>query len=133
DVVAGIRTPRPIDGMAEDPLLADAFAELQRVAEKLETHFNDAQDLEFTIERGRLWMLQTRAAKRTGLAAVRIAVDMVNEGIISTDTAVERVEPDQLNQLLHPTIDPESDAEVLTVGLPASPGAATGVAVFDPD
>jgi pyruvate,orthophosphate dikinase len=131
DVVAGIRTPLALDGMAGDPRLAAAFAELQNVAARLEAHFHDAQDLEFTIERGRLWMLQTRAAKRTGLAAVRIAVAMVDEGLIAPDAAVRRVQPDQLNQLLHPTIDPAATAEVLTVGLPASPGAATGQAVFD--
>ncbi|MEA2530065.1 MAG: pyruvate, orthophosphate dikinase [Thermomicrobiales bacterium] len=131
DVVAGIRTPLPLDGMAADPRLAGAFADLQRVAATLEGHFADAQDLEFTIERGRLWMLQTRAAKRTGLAAVRIAVAMVGEGLIEPATAVRRVQPDQLSQLLHPTIDPAADPEVLTVGLPASPGAASGLAVFD--
>ena len=132
DVVAGIRTPLPLDGMAADPRLAAALAELQRVAARLEEHFRDAQDLEFTIERGRLWMLQTRAAKRTGHAAVRIAVDMVDEGLINPAAAVRRVQPDQLNQLLHPTIDPTATPEVLTVGLPASPGAASGQAVFDP-
>src|SRR5215213_8891196 len=132
DVVAGIRTPRPLDGMATDPRLAGAFTDLQSVATQLEDHFNDAQDLEFTIERGRLWMLQTRAAKRTGFAAVRIAVAMVAEGRIDPVTAVCRVQPDQLNQLLHPTIDPAADPVVLTVGLPASPGAASGLAVFDP-
>ncbi|HKG26806.1 MAG TPA: pyruvate, phosphate dikinase, partial [Thermomicrobiales bacterium] len=132
DVVAGIRTPRPLDGMATDPRLAGAFTDLQSVATQLEDHFNDAQDLEFTIERGRLWMLQTRAAKRTGFAAVRIAVAMVAEGRIDPVTAVCRVQPDQLNQLLHPTIDPAAAPVVLTVGLPASPGAASGLAVFDP-
>src|SRR5215218_3837823 len=132
DVVAGIRTPLALDGLAADPRLAGAFTELQTVAATLETHFTDAQDLEFTIERGRLWMLQTRAAKRTGHAAVRIAVDMVREGLIAPAAAVRRVQPDQLNQLLHPTIDPAATPEVLTVGLPASPGAASGQAVFDP-
>jgi pyruvate,orthophosphate dikinase len=132
DVVAGIRTPLPLDGMAADPRLAGAFAELQTVAARLEAHFNDAQDLEFTIERGRLWMLQTRAAKRTGFAAVRIAVAMVAEGLIDSSTAVRRVQPDQLDQLLHRTLDPAATPEVLTVGLPASPGAASGLAVFDP-
>jgi pyruvate,orthophosphate dikinase len=132
DVVAGIRTPLPLDGMANAPRLAAAFAELRRVAARLEEHFRDAQDLEFTIERGRLWLLQTRAAKRTGHAAVRIGVAMVDEGLIDPPVAVRRVEPDQLNQLLHPTIDPAAAPEVLTVGLPASPGAASGQAVFDP-
>lgn len=131
DVVAGIRTPLPLDGMGDDPRLAVAFAELQRVAALLEEHFRDAQDLEFTIERGRLWMLQTRAAKRTGHAAVRIAVAMVDEGLIDPAAAVRRVQPDQLNQLLHPTIDPAATPDVLTVGLPASPGAASGQAAFD--
>src|SRR5215204_6122492 len=115
DVVAGIRTPRPLDGMAADPRLAAAFAE------RLEAHFGDAQDLEFTIERGRLWLLQTRAAKRTGHAAVRIAVALADEGRIDPDTAVRRVQPEQLDQLLHPTIDPAAAAVVLAVGLPASP------------
>ena len=133
DVVAGIRTPLPLDGMAANVRLAGAFTDLQTVASQLEAHFNDAQDLEFTIERGRLWMLQTRAAKRTGLAAVRIAVAMVAEGRIDPATAVRRVQPDQLNQLLHPTIDPAATPVVLTVGLPASPGAASGLAVFDSD
>ncbi len=133
DVVAGLRTPRPLDGLAKDPRLSGAFGELQTVATRLEEHFTDAQDLEFTIERGRLWMLQTRAAKRTGIAAVRIAVAMVGEGLIESATAVRRVQPDQLNQLLHPTIDPAAEPAVLTVGLPASPGAASGQAVFDPD
>ncbi|MDQ3168405.1 MAG: pyruvate, phosphate dikinase [Chloroflexota bacterium] len=133
DVVAGIRTPRPLDGLADDPRLAGAFAELQTVAARLEEHFTDAQDLEFTIERGRLWMLQTRAAKRTGIAAVRIAVAMVDEGLIAPAKAVRRVQPDQLDQLLHPMIDPAAELDVLTVGMPASPGAASGQAVFDPD
>ncbi len=131
DVVAGIRTPLPLDGMAGDPRLAGAFADLGTVAATLEAHFADAQDLEFTIERGRHWMLQTRSAKRTGLAAVRIAVAMAGEGLITPVTAVRRVQPDQLAQLLHPTIDPAADPVVLTVGLPASPGAASGLAVFD--
>ncbi|MBA2520588.1 MAG: pyruvate, phosphate dikinase [Chloroflexia bacterium] len=133
DVVAGIRTPLPIDGMAADPHLAGAFAELQEVVARLEAHFNDAQDLEFTVERGRLWLLQTRSAKRTGLAALRIAVAMVDEGRIDPTVAVRRVEPEQLTQLLHPMIDPAAEPEVLTTGLPASPGAASGQAVFDPD
>jgi pyruvate,orthophosphate dikinase len=133
DVVAGIRTPKHLDGMGGDPRLAGAFAELQRVATLLEDHFNDAQDLEFTIERGRLWMLQTRAAKRTGFAAVRIAVAMVAEGRIDPVAAVGRVQTDQLDQMLHPTIDPAAKPEILSVGLAASPGAASGVAAFDPD
>jgi len=133
DVVAGLRTPLALDGLAKDPHLSGAFAELQTVAARLEEHFTDAQDLEFTIERGRLWMLQTRAAKRTGIAAVRIAGAMVQEGLIDPAMAVRRVQPDQLNQLLHPMIDPAAEPEVLTVGLPASPGAASGQAVFDPD
>ncbi|MEJ7762929.1 MAG: pyruvate, phosphate dikinase [Thermomicrobiales bacterium] len=133
DVVAGIRTPRALDGLADDPRLAGAFTELRAVAARLEEHFTDAQDLEFTIERGRLWMLQTRAAKRTGIAAVRIAVAMVDEGLIDPAKAVRRVQPDQIDQLLHPMIDPAAELDVLTVGMPASPGAASGQAVFDPD
>ncbi|MGI8475927.1 MAG: PEP/pyruvate-binding domain-containing protein, partial [Thermomicrobiales bacterium] len=114
DVVAGIRTPLPLDGMAANPRLTRAFGELQRVAATLEAHYREAQDLEFTIERGRLWMLQTRSAKRTGAAAVRIAVAMVREGAIDTATAVRRVAPVQLDQMLHPMIDPAAEPEVLT-------------------
>lgn len=131
DVVAGIRDPLPIDQMAQ--AMPQAHQELLDAAAKLETHFRDAQDLEFTVERGHLYMLQTRSAKRAGRAAVRIAVDMVDEGLITPEQAVLRVHPDQLDQLLHPTIDPAAQVQVITTGLPASPGAASGQVVFNPD
>ncbi|MCG3159528.1 MAG: Pyruvate, phosphate dikinase [Acidobacteria bacterium] len=131
DVVAGIRTPKKIAQLhAEMPEMYDQFAEL---ANKLERHYKDVQDMEFTIERGKLYMLQTRNAKRTGAAAVRIAVEMVEEGLIDRATAVQRVEPAQLDQLLHPMIDPKAPVDVIATGLPASPGAASGKVVFDPD
>jgi len=131
DVVAGIRTPKKIAQLNEEmPEMYRQFAEL---AQKLETHYKDVQDLEFTIEKGKLYMLQTRNAKRTGAAAVRIAVEMVEEGVIDKKTAISRVEPAQLDQLLHPMIDPKAEIKVIGTGLPASPGAATGKVVFDPD
>jgi pyruvate, orthophosphate dikinase len=131
DVVAGIRTPKKIAQLKEE--MPEIYEQFSRVAERLEKHYKDVQDLEFTIERGKLWMLQTRNAKRTGAAAVRIGVEMVEEGLIDKATAVQRVEPAQLDQLLHPMIDPKAPVEVLAVGLPASPGAASGRVVFDPD
>ncbi|MCI0337498.1 MAG: pyruvate, phosphate dikinase [Acidobacteria bacterium] len=131
DVVAGIRTPKKIAQLKEE--MPEIYEQFSQVAERLEKHYKDVQDLEFTIERGRLWMLQTRNAKRTGSAAVRIAIEMVEEGLIDKATAVKRVEPAQLDQLLHPMIDPKSPVEVIAVGLPASPGAAMGKVVFDPD
>ncbi|MDI3338959.1 MAG: pyruvate, phosphate dikinase [Sphaerobacter sp.] len=133
DVVAGVRTPQPIEQMADDPHLRSAYAQLQQIAEQLERHYRDMQDLEFTVQNGTLYMLQTRTGKRTGAAAVQIAVDMVNEGLISKAEAIQRVQPSQLDQLLHPTIDPKQSGEVLATGLPASPGAATGQVVFDAD
>ena len=129
DVVAGIRTPMSIQEMAR--LLPEANDQMLRVQAILERHYRDAQDVEFTVERGRLFLLQTRSAKRTSAAAVRIAVDMVDEGLISTREAVLRVDPRQLDQMLHPTIDPKANAHVLVTGLPASPGAASGHVVFD--
>ncbi|KAA3656009.1 MAG: pyruvate, phosphate dikinase, partial [Chloroflexi bacterium] len=131
DVVAGIRTPQPIAKLAED--MPDAFAQLMEIIKRLETHYRDMQDIEFTIEQGRLWMLQTRTGKRTGSAAVRIAVEMVAEGVIDRETAVLRVDPNILDQLLHPMVDPDAEATLLTAGLPASPGAASGIVVLDPD
>ena len=137
DVVAGVRTPRPISELkAEMGTVYDQFA---TIAKQLEAHYKDVQDMEFTIEKGKLWMLQTRTGKRTGGAAVKIAVDLVKEGVIDEATAVNRVEPAALDQLLHPTIAAaEKEAarkagKFLTTGLPASPGAATGTVVFDPD
>src|SRR6476620_318334 len=131
DVVAGVRTPLDIDEMASS--LPEAYTELLQTQERLEQHFHEMQDIEFTVERGRLYLLQTRTGKRTAAAAVRIANDMVDEGLIDARTAVQRVAPDQLNQLLHPVIDAGVRATALCTGLPASPGAASGVAVFDPD
>ncbi|WP_028459165.1 pyruvate, phosphate dikinase [Chloroflexus sp. Y-396-1] len=133
DVVAGIRTPQPISKLAQE--MPEVYAQFHEIAKQLERHYKDMQDVEFTIERGKLWMLQTRTGKRTGAAAVKIAVDMVREGLIDKATAVQRVDPHALDQLLHPMIDPAArkDAQPLTVGLPASPGAASGKAVFDPD
>ncbi len=131
DVVAGIRTPNAISQLKAE--LPEAYNEFAGIAERLERHYRDMQDVEFTIERGKLWMLQTRTGKRTGAAAVSVAVDMVHEGVIDRATAVLRVTPEQLDQLLHPTVDPDADATVLATGLPASPGAAQGRVVFDPD
>jgi pyruvate,orthophosphate dikinase len=140
DVVAGIRTPQSIteagrissgsDRPSMEKLMPDAFAEFRRICTELEGHYRDVQDLEFTIERGKLWMLQTRAAKRTTKAAMKTAVDMVDEGIITEDEAVSRIDPASLDQLLHPTIDPRVPRQVIGSGLPASPGAATGEIVF---
>ncbi|MDW8216037.1 MAG: pyruvate, phosphate dikinase [Acidobacteriota bacterium] len=131
DVVAGIRTPEKLDTLREK--MPDVYAQFCEVAARLERHYRDVQDLEFTIERGKLWMLQTRNAKRTGAAAVKIAVDLVTEGLITPQEAVLRVEPSHLDQLLHPMVDPTVEKTVLGKGLPASPGAAAGAVVFDPD
>ncbi|MEY4501083.1 MAG: hypothetical protein RIS52_973, partial [Pseudomonadota bacterium] len=143
DVVAGIRTPQYLTHAAREranakPLsmeeaMPTVYAELASVFAILETHYRDMQDIEFTVERGKLWMLQTRAGKRTAKAALKIAVDMANEGLITTDEAVARVDPAALDQLLHPTLDPKAPRDVLTKGLPASPGAASGKIVFDAD
>jgi len=141
DVVAGIRTPQYLTKAAREmagakPLsmeeaMPETYAELARVFDLLETHYRDMQDIEFTVERGKLWMLQTRSGKRTASAALKIAVDMAEEGLITREEAVARVDPAALDQLLHPTLDPKAARDVLTRGLPASPGAASGVAVFD--
>jgi len=143
DVVAGIRTPAPISreradelGSDELPLeetLPEVFKELVGVAEKLEAHYRDMQDLEFTVEDGRLYMLQTRNGKRTAAAALKIAVDMAEEQLINQEEAVLRLEPAQLDQLLHPTIAPDAQRDIVVIGLPASPGAAVGKVVFDSD
>jgi pyruvate,orthophosphate dikinase len=138
DVVAGIRTPLPINkqgnsGLEDQSLEAimpELYQQLVEIYERLEKHYTDMQDIEFTIQSGRLWMLQTRSGKRTGRAAVRIAVEMVKEGLIDEKTAVNRVDPEQLEQLLHPMIDPNVDAKPVAKGLPASPGAASGKIVF---
>lgn len=131
DVVAGIRTPKPIVEMGKD--LPKVFEELKKVYEILEKHYKDMQDFEFTIEKGKLYLLQTRTGKRTAQAAIKIAVDMVKEGLIDKKTAILRVDPNQLNQLLHPQIDRSQSIQVLAKGLPASPGAAYGKVVFDAD
>jgi len=133
DVVAGIRTAPKIAQMEQD--MPAVYAEFQRIGQQLEQHYRNVQDLEFTIERGRLYMLQTRDAKRTAAAAVRIAVDMVSEGLISKEEAVARIEPAQVDQLLRDTFDPGAlkDAQKIVNGLNASPGAAVGRAVFDAD
>ncbi|MEE2866661.1 MAG: pyruvate, phosphate dikinase [Pseudomonadota bacterium] len=143
DVVAGIRTPQDITEKARigagssspslEALMPEAFAEFQTYCAKLEAHYRDMQDLEFTIEKGKLWMLQTRSGKRTAKAALKIAVDMVAEGLLGEEEAIGRVEPAALDQLLHPTIDPKAKRDVITTGLPASPGAASGAIVFSSD
>ncbi|MGH3093144.1 MAG: pyruvate, phosphate dikinase, partial [Gaiellaceae bacterium] len=131
DVVAGIRTPEPIERMRGR--LPEAFEQLTETMQRLEEHYREMQDIEFTVEDGRLFLLQTRAGKRTAHAALRIAVDMVSEGLVSREEAVARVDAEQLDQLLHPMIDPKADYEVAAKGLNASPGAATGKIVLDAD
>jgi pyruvate,orthophosphate dikinase len=128
DVVAGIRTPRPLASMEEQ--LPDAFGQLTDTMRRLEAHYKDVQDIEFTVEEGRLYLLQTRSAKRTAAAALKAAVSMVDESLISREEAVARIDPAQLDQLLHPMIDPKADYEVAAKGLNASPGAASGKIVF---
>lgn len=128
DVVAGIRTPLPISSLAEK--IPVAYRELQTIYKKLERHYKDMLDLEFTIQEGKLYMLQTRVGKRTAASAVRIAVDMVKEKLIDQRTAIQRIDPQQLDQLLHPMIDPKAKVRVIAKGLPASPGAAVGKVVF---
>jgi len=132
DVVSGARTPEAIAKMKRGAL-GKVYRELERIAEKLERHFRDVQDIEFTFEHGHLFMLQTRRAQRTGLAAVRTAAEMVDEGLITPDEAVQRVPPQDLDQLFHPMVDPRASVTVVAKGLPASPGAAMGEAVFDAD
>lgn len=143
DVVAGIRTPQYLTRAAREKAgakpasmeeaMPDVYAQLAGVFETLEKHYRDMQDIEFTVERGKLWMLQTRSGKRTAKAALKIAVDMASEGLITQEEAIARVDPAALDQLLHPTLDPAAPRDVLTKGLPASPGAASGFAVFDSD
>jgi pyruvate,orthophosphate dikinase len=131
DVVAGVRTPRPIGELAE--VMPDAYQQLREITSRLEKHYRDVQDFEFTIQENRLYLLQTRTGKRTAQAAVRIAVDMVGEGLITRDEAVLRVDPASLDQLLHPRLDPGQSLQPVARGLAASPGAAVGLAVFDSD
>jgi len=143
DVVAGIRTPQYLTKAAREeanakPLsmeeaLPEVYQQLAGVFDTLEKHYRDMQDIEFTVQQGKLWMLQTRSGKRTAKAALKIAVDMANEGLITREEAIARVDPAALDQLLHPTLDPKAPRDVLTKGLPASPGAASGKVVFDAD
>lgn len=131
DVVAGIRTPLPIKALKEE--MPEIYQQFADVCQRLETHYRNMQDIEFTVERGKLYILQTRAGKRTAQAAVKIAVDMVREGLITKEEALLRVDPAQLDQLLHRRIDPRAKLNVIARGLPASPGAASGKVVFDAD
>jgi pyruvate,orthophosphate dikinase len=141
DVVAGIRTPQPInlhqkkegDLPSMEEVLPECYQQLAGIRQTLEKHYKDMQDIEFTIEKGKLYMLQTRNGKRTACAAIKIAVDMVTEGLIDEKTAILRVQPSQLDQLLHPSLDPKATKKVIAKGLPASPGAACGTAVFTAD
>jgi pyruvate,orthophosphate dikinase len=143
DVVAGIRTPQYLTRTAREEAgakpasmeeaMPEVYAELAAVFDRLETHYRDMQDIEFTVEQGKLWMLQTRSGKRTAKAALKIAVDMADEGLITRNEAILRVDPMALDQLLHPTLDPKAPRDVIAKGLPASPGAASGTVVFDAD
>jgi pyruvate,orthophosphate dikinase len=143
DVVAGIRTPQNLTQKAREEAGSDApsmeetfpevFAELVDVYKKLEAHYRDMQDIEFTVQQGKLWMLQTRSGKRTAKAALKIAIDMVEEGLIGKEEAIKRIDPASLDQLLHPTLDPNAERNIIARGLPASPGAASGQIVFNSD
>ncbi|MFC3711615.1 pyruvate, phosphate dikinase [Sphingoaurantiacus capsulatus] len=143
DVVAGIRTPQYLTKAAREragakaasmeEAMPETYVELAEVFDLLERHYRDMQDIEFTVQQGKLWMLQTRSGKRTAKAALKISVDMANEGLITPEEAILRVDPAALDQLLHPTLDPDAPRDVITKGLPASPGAASGAAVFDSD
>ncbi len=143
DVVAGIRTPQSLtkygrekegsDKPSMEETMPEVFAQLDELRHKLETHFREIQDIEFTVQKGKLYMLQTRNGKRTAAAALKIAVDMVGEGLITEEEALLRIEPQSLDQLLHPTLDPKAKRNVIAKGLPASPGAASGIVVFSAD
>jgi pyruvate,orthophosphate dikinase len=143
DVVAGLRTPQPLTEAARaatgdrrqslQALMPDVFADLQRACATLEAHFRDIQDIEFTVEEGKLWMLQSRSGKRSMQAALKIAIDMADEGLITREEAIAGIDATQLDQLLHPTLDPETPKVIIGTGLPASPGAASGELVFDAD
>ncbi len=137
DVVAGIRTPQPLtiagkhgEQLSMEEAMPETYGELLGVRSRLEGHYKDMQDMEFTVQQGRLWMLQTRNGKRTTKASMKIAVDMVSEGLINKGEAISRIDPGQLDQILHPTLDPDAERQVLGIGLPASPGAASGRIVF---
>src|ERR1700743_612077 len=141
DVVAGIRTPQALTRIAREEMgesapsmeeaMPEVFDQFRDVVGRLERHYRDMQDIEFTVEQGRLYMLQTRSGKRTAKAALKIVVEMAAAGLISRDEAIMRIEPASLDQLLHPTLDPQAHREIIAAGLPASPGAATGKVVFD--
>ena len=140
DVVAGIRTPQPLSiarakpgEIAMEQALPEVYAELVRVRHMLESHYHDMQDIEFTVQQNKLYMLQTRSGKRTAGAALRIAVEMAQDGLIDRAEAVQRVNPASLDQLLHPTLDPNAKRTLISKGLPASPGAACGTVVFSAD
>ena len=143
DVVAGIRTPQHLTVAAQEAngsklpsmeeTMPEVFQQLTDVFHRLETHYRDMQDIEFTVQQNKLWMLQTRSGKRTARAALKIAVDMADEGLITHDEALARIDPMSLDQLLHPTLDPDAERDVLAKGLPASPGAASGIVVFTAD
>ena len=143
DVVAGIRTPQHLTVKAKaangsklpamEEVMPEVYGQLVEVYQNLESHYRDMQDIEFTVQQGKLWMLQTRSGKRTAKAALKIAVDMANEGLISHEEAVCRIDANSLDQLLHPTLDPDAERDILTKGLPASPGAACGQVVFNAD
>ena len=143
DVVAGIRTPQHLTVAAQEAngsklpsmeeTMPEVFQQLSDVFHRLETHYRDMQDIEFTVQQNKLWMLQTRSGKRTARAALKIAVDMADEGLITHDEALARIDPMSLDQLLHPTLDPDAERDVLAKGLPASPGAASGIVVFSAD
>jgi len=141
DVVAGTRTPQPVNESTKtsseqktlQEVMPDVYKTLEGIYNKLENHYKDMQDIEFTIQNGRLWMLQTRTGKRTAIAAIRIAVEMVEQGLIDKKMAVSKVEPAQLDQLLHPMFDPKAEKKIIAKGLPASPGAASGKVVFHAD
>ena len=141
DVVAGIRTPQPINNYGKkegdlpsmEEVMPECYRQLAKIRTTLETHYKDMQDIEFTIETGKLYMLQTRNGKRTAKAAIKVAVDMVKEGLIDEKTAILRVQPSQLDQLLHPSLDPKAPKKLIAKGLPASPGAACGEVVFTAD
>lgn len=131
DIVAGIRTPQPISDLAE--IMPQCYQELSDISQRLERHFKDLQDIEFTIQDGKLWILQTRAGKRTAQAGVKIAIDMAREKLISKKEALRYIAPEDIEQLLHPTLDPTAEKEVIATGLPASPGVVSGKIIFDPE
>ena len=131
DIVAGVRTPQPISDL--EKLMPHCYEELSAISQRLERHFKDLQDIEFTIQDEKLWILQTRAGKRAAQAGVKVAIDMVREKLIGAKEALQYISPEDVEQLLHPTLDPTAEKEVIATGLPASPGVASGKIVFDPE